>query len=35
VIKVHINHLRKKLKEAGKKEYILTIKGKGYIVGAG
>ncbi len=34
-IKVHINHLRKKLKEAGKEDYIRTVKGKGYVVGAG
>lgn len=34
-IKVHINNLRKKLKEAGRDGYIQTIKGKGYIVGSG
>ena len=34
-IKVHINNLRKKLKEAGREDYIRTVKGKGYMVGAG
>ncbi len=34
-IKVHVNNLRKKLKEAGREDYIRTIKAKGYIVGAG
>jgi DNA-binding response OmpR family regulator len=33
-IKVHINNLRKKLKEAGKEDCIRTVKGKGYVVGA-
>jgi DNA-binding response OmpR family regulator len=33
-IKVHINNLRKKLKEAGREDFIRTIKGKGYVVGA-
>jgi DNA-binding response OmpR family regulator len=33
-IKVHINNLRKKLKEAGREGFIRTVKGKGYIVGA-
>lgn len=33
-IKVHINNLRKKLKEAGRENFIRTIKGKGYVVGA-
>ncbi len=34
-IKVHINNLRKKLKEVGKEDYIRTVKGKGYVVGVG
>jgi DNA-binding response OmpR family regulator len=34
-IKVHINNLRKKLKEAGGKAYIRTVTGKGYVVEAG
>jgi DNA-binding response OmpR family regulator len=33
-IKVHINNLRKKLKEAGREDWIRTVKGKGYVVGA-
>ncbi len=33
-IKVHINNLRKKLKEAGREDYIRTVKRKGYVVGA-
>ncbi len=33
-IKVHINNLRKKLKEAGREDPIRTVKGKGYVVGA-
>lgn len=32
-IKVHMNHLRRKLKEAGGQDYIRTVKGKGYMVG--
>jgi len=33
-IKVHINNLRNKLDAAGKAEFIRTVKGKGYVVGA-
>jgi DNA-binding response OmpR family regulator len=33
-IKVHINNLRKKLKEAKREGFIRTVKGKGYVVGA-
>lgn len=33
-IKVHINNLRNKLNEMGKANFIRTIKGKGYLVGA-
>jgi DNA-binding response OmpR family regulator len=33
-IKVHINNLRNKLDAAGKPEFISTVKGKGYVVGA-
>jgi DNA-binding response OmpR family regulator len=33
-IKVHINNLRKKLKETGREDHIRTVKGKGYVVGA-
>jgi DNA-binding response OmpR family regulator len=33
-IKVHINNLRNKLKTFGKADFIRTIKGKGYLVGA-
>jgi len=33
-IKVHINNLRNKLKEAGKVDCIRTVKGKGYVIGA-
>jgi DNA-binding response OmpR family regulator len=33
-IKVHINNLRKKLKEAGGEDHIRTVKGKGYVVEA-
>ena len=33
-IKVHINNLRNKLKEMGKADFIRTVKGKGYVVGA-
>jgi DNA-binding response OmpR family regulator len=33
-IKVHIKNLRKKLKEAGREEYIRTVIGRGYVVGA-
>jgi DNA-binding response OmpR family regulator len=33
-IKIHINNLRNKLDAAGKAEFIRTVKGKGYVVGA-
>jgi DNA-binding response OmpR family regulator len=33
-IKVHINNLRNKLKTFGKADFIRTVKGKGYSVGA-
>jgi DNA-binding response OmpR family regulator len=33
-IKVHINNLRNKLEKVGKADFIRTIKGKGYLVGA-
>lgn len=33
-IKVHINNLRKKLKQAKREDFIRTVKGKGYVVGA-
>lgn len=33
-IKVHINNLRKKLKQVRQGDFIRTVKGKGYVVGA-
>ncbi len=33
-IKVHINNLRNKLEKVGKADFIRTVKGKGYMVGA-
>lgn len=33
-IKVHINNLRNKLNEMGRADFIRTVKGKGYVVGA-
>jgi DNA-binding response OmpR family regulator len=33
-IKVHINNLRNKLREMAKTDFIRTVKGKGYVVGA-
>jgi DNA-binding response OmpR family regulator len=32
-IKVHINNLRKKLREAKRVNFVQTVKGKGYVVG--
>ncbi|ABW18338.1 response regulator transcription factor [Alkaliphilus oremlandii] len=32
VIKVHISNIRKKLREASGKEYIVTVRGKGYLI---